>query len=339
MARTVTFISTTIPGRVLHITKVKRITMAEKFVPGRDFPYRKKRGGMGGLIIIQGETESKVADEATLWALAGQEGVLDLGDDGKRYYCTLVDPRFDEDGKLDTLEPYELTFSESGSGNTLFLGHFDGANGSHAFVDSSHFTRPVSYDGHAQISTAQSKFGGSSLLLDGVDDDIKMDDSPDWAFRTAPLGIGMWIRPHTLPGVWEYRTLLAQYDNDPNSIQFTISRYGGASYYLRFCSLSGGSGIDFSRESPGMAVDTWYYIELDRYGNNWYIFQDGMQVGATEINSFSIPDLSSTMRIGSISGWGGCFNGYIDDAIIVRGVPMHTSNFVVPTVAFDPDDY
>ena len=47
---------------------------------------------------------------------------------------------------------------------------FDGSNGATSTTDSSNANNAVSFAGTAQISTAQSKFGGSSLLLDGDSD-------------------------------------------------------------------------------------------------------------------------------------------------------------------------
>jgi hypothetical protein len=54
--------------------------------------------------------------------------------------------------------------------NVSLLLHGDGANGSTTIVDSSPSPKTVTAVGNAQISTAQSKFGGSSLAFDGSGD-------------------------------------------------------------------------------------------------------------------------------------------------------------------------
>ncbi|NDC26016.1 MAG: hypothetical protein EBZ49_18055, partial [Proteobacteria bacterium] len=51
--------------------------------------------------------------------------------------------------------------------NVVLLLHMDGANGATTFTDSSTTPKSISRVGDAQISTAQSKFGGASLKLDG----------------------------------------------------------------------------------------------------------------------------------------------------------------------------
>jgi len=48
--------------------------------------------------------------------------------------------------------------------------HLDGADGSTTFLDSSLSNRVITIHGNAQIDTAQSKFVGAPLVLDGTDD-------------------------------------------------------------------------------------------------------------------------------------------------------------------------
>ena len=54
--------------------------------------------------------------------------------------------------------------------NVSLLLHGDGTNGSTTIVDSSSSSKTVTAVGDAQISTAQSKFGGSSIYFDGTGD-------------------------------------------------------------------------------------------------------------------------------------------------------------------------
>jgi hypothetical protein len=50
---------------------------------------------------------------------------------------------------------------------TKLLIHADGAEGSTTFTDSSPFHHAVTVTGSAEVDTAQSKFGGASVLFDG----------------------------------------------------------------------------------------------------------------------------------------------------------------------------
>ena len=55
-------------------------------------------------------------------------------------------------------------------GNVSLLLYGDGANGSTTITDSSPTPKTVTAVGNAQISTAQSKFGGASIAFDGAGD-------------------------------------------------------------------------------------------------------------------------------------------------------------------------
>ena len=56
--------------------------------------------------------------------------------------------------------------------NVSLLLHGDGTNGSTTIIDSSPLPKTVTAFGNAQISTAQSKFGGSSIAFDGTGDSL-----------------------------------------------------------------------------------------------------------------------------------------------------------------------
>ena len=64
-----------------------------------------------------------------------------------------------------TVTPGEKYFYQ----NSLLLSA-DGSNGSTAIVDSSANAHTITANGDAQISTTQSKFGGSSMYFDGTGD-------------------------------------------------------------------------------------------------------------------------------------------------------------------------
>ena len=57
---------------------------------------------------------------------------------------------------------------------TSLLMHFNGTNGSTTMTDNSKNNITVTATNGAAISTAQSKFGGTSLLLDGTDDYLQV---------------------------------------------------------------------------------------------------------------------------------------------------------------------
>ena len=82
---------------------------------------------------------------------------------------------------------------------TLVLLHFDGANNSTVFTDSSPFNQTVSVvTGTPKISTAMSKFGGSSLYLDGSSS-IKIPNNANLNLGTGVFTIEFWFYLTSLP--------------------------------------------------------------------------------------------------------------------------------------------
>jgi len=77
--------------------------------------------------------------------------------------------------------------------NVSLLLHGDGANGSTTIVDSSTSPKTVTAVGNAQISTAQSKFGGASLAFDGAGDYLTIPDDSSFDFGFNDFTIEGWI--------------------------------------------------------------------------------------------------------------------------------------------------
>jgi hypothetical protein len=80
------------------------------------------------------------------------------------------------------------------SANVSLMLHFDGANGSTTFVDSSPNNFTVTRAGDAVISTAQSRFGGSSVVFDGDSDYLSAGFNDAFAFGTSDFTIEVWYR-------------------------------------------------------------------------------------------------------------------------------------------------
>jgi hypothetical protein len=198
---------------------------------------------------------------------------------------------------------------------------FGGSNGSTTFTDASAAARTVTPVGQSQISTAQSKWGGSSGLFDGSGDYLDVT-------VTGGLGSGAFTVEF-----WFYR-------NTSSGMMFN-SRTGGSS--------SGDDGIDIFADgrvstaslwiftdSPVASIQdtTWTHFAVTRDDSNvMRRFLDGVQVGSstTVANNMS----GTAMQIGGSSQFNiGSTNGYIDDFRITVGLALYTSNFTVPSGPF-----
>jgi hypothetical protein len=76
--------------------------------------------------------------------------------------------------------------------NVSLLLYGNGINGSTSIIDSSPSPKTVTAFGNAQISTAQSKFGGSSIAFDGTGDYLTVPDNDNFALGNGNFTIECW---------------------------------------------------------------------------------------------------------------------------------------------------
>ena len=121
--------------------------------------------------------------------------------------------------------------------NDALLLHFDGADGSTTFTDSSLTPKTFTANGDAQIDTADSKFSGASGLFDGTDDYITTPDSADFVLGSEDFTIDLWFNCNAPSGA--IRHLAGQ--NGPTSsaanTSFHIQRTVGDNRLGQICHL------------------------------------------------------------------------------------------------------
>jgi hypothetical protein len=200
--------------------------------------------------------------------------------------------------------------------------HGNGTNGSTTITDSSRIPKTVTAVGNAQISTAQSKFGGSSMLFDGTGDWMQTPKSLDFAFGTADYTIELWF--YLLSGDPNLRLVEFEGNADNLSCNISTSNSGTLSYF---------NGSTNTLSSAGLyAINTWNHLALVRNSGTAKVYLGGTSV----ITQATTPNTTSPriLYIGGASST--TFNGYIDDLRITKGVARYTANFTPPTTPF-PD--
>lgn len=190
--------------------------------------------------------------------------------------------------------------------------HCDGTNGSTTFTDSSNNGLTVTANGNAQISTAQSKFGGASGAFDGTSDSLTVTIP---AIGTSDVTIECWF----------YCTLTSV------NVQRLFGGFGGymginpSTNYLVFNYNS----VDRILSSSPIVFNTWNHVALSREGSTSRLFLNGVSIGTVA----DTQAYSGNMLIGGSIAID-FFFGYIDDIRVTQGVARYTSNFTPPTAAF-----
>ena len=203
--------------------------------------------------------------------------------------------------------------------NVSLLLHMNGSNGSTTFTDSSSNAITVTANANAEISTAQSKFGGSSAYFDGTLDRLDTGTGiTALQMGTGDFTVEAFIRPTS--SVSGYKGLFGL----ASGYESTLYIYNGQLLWYNSGTAAG-----------TIAVDTWYHVAASRQGTSLRVFIDGVLVD-TSTNS---TDIASSARFtAGDSGFRANenFQGWMDEVRITKGVARYTANFTAPTAPF-PD--
>jgi hypothetical protein len=218
---------------------------------------------------------------------------------------------------------------------TKALLHFDGADGSTTFTDESGKTWTPA--GNAQIDDAQYYFGFKSGLFDGTGDYISAPYSSDWQLdggsNSNAWTIDFWVRFHVDPATLTYMALVYCV-KDANNF-WTFRTY--ADHTLGFAIVAGGSLTVYIANAWTPSKDTWYHVALVKNGATGYLmFIDGTQIGATQTDTDTIPDLTGGTIYVGYYGAGTELNGWMDELRISVGEAKWTGNFTKPNAAYGP---
>lgn len=173
----------------------------------------------------------------------------------------------------------------------------NGSNGSTNIIDSSPNPKTISVFGTAQISTAQSKYGGSSLYFDGTNncfigtpvDSIYTLGSDNFTlemwvypYSTSPNGIMAWNTNATMPSLATLNPVYANFGGT-----FSFWRHNATVTVLQ-----------------QLTINTWQHHALVRSGNNFKWFLNG-----TLTVSFSSSESFTGERI--VIGTNGTYGQYL----------------------------
>ena len=226
---------------------------------------------------------------------------------------------------------YTTSFTPSASaftndGNTLALVHCDGTNGSTTFTNDagSRTLKIIVPAGNAQISTAQSKFGGASLVGDGTGDWLSILPTSDFSTESNNFTYECWFRLNNIA------TMTQLFDTRPSGVNGAYPSVfvytSKIAFYFNDAFLITGSST--------LSSNTWYHMALVRNGNVYTLYIDGSSQGTTTVSG-SVATITS-FRIGAGGGNAYSLNGYIDE-FRVSNTARYTTTFTPSASAFTND--
>lgn len=209
--------------------------------------------------------------------------------------------------------------------------HMNGTNASTTFTDSSSNAYTFTPNGNAQISTAQSMFGGASGLFDGTGDFLTQSTAASWHLAGGDFTIEAWVRP-TLD-LTRQRMIAATRADNPGTNGWELGV--NATNKLFFFSYLNNATPYVLTSTGNVTVNTWSHVAVARVGTAARLFINGVVDGSG----------TSSSSIGQGSGiyigrWAGNtardWQGYLDDLRITIGAGRYTANFTPPAAQF-PD--
>lgn len=217
----------------------------------------------------------------------------------------------------------------------------NGADTSTTFSDSSSKGNSVTANGNAQISTAQSKFGGASGLFDGTGDYLSIPSSPDLSFGSGDFTIETWLYFNAFPTTGNYFCICSSDWNNAGIVKYFLGLKNTSGVYtLEFlCSNDGTSTTSTITTWSGAATATWIHVAVVRSGNTINVYVNGVAGTPT---AFSSAIFGSTGQLFIGASFPPTvplyFNGYVEDFRITKGVARYTTNFTPSTSEFESYD-
>ena len=207
---------------------------------------------------------------------------------------------------------------------TKSLLHMNGTNGSTTFTDET--GKVWTAHGNAQISTAQSKFGGSSGLFDGTGDYIDTPDHEDFNVGSGDFTGDCWIYPTDAANVGYIFGQTNTSGYCPAGLLFN------AGHLMYAISTTGTGWLATDVGTTEVTINTWHHVAFVRNGSVFTVCLDGVQE-LTYTSSATLYDSTDTFKIGRSDYAPGLyyFNGYIAEFRFSKGIARYTTDFAVPT--------
>lgn len=199
--------------------------------------------------------------------------------------------------------------------------HGDGADASTTFTDSGPVGWSPTVGGNAQIDTAQSVFGGASMLFDGSGDKLTYSSASAMAPGTGDFTLEAWVRFPSSPGSF---TIFA----GAATGGFGLFRDGGN------WKITAVGNSDPQVAASTVNTNTWYWMVAQRSGTTLSIYQGGARLG-TATSSYNFG--TSTYYVGVLNSNTYYMNGWIEELRWTKGVARYSGTSITVQSAPWPD--
>tara|TARA_Y100001970_G_scaffold14630_1_gene16408 strand:- start:347 stop:1507 length:1161 start_codon:yes stop_codon:yes gene_type:complete len=220
----------------------------------------------------------------------------------------------------------------------------NGSNGATSTTDESNTNATVTFQGSSTISTAQAKFGESSLYSPNANPagvyitgaggtiDLAGDFTIEWWFHRiqVSLSTNQMVGP-----------IYGQASTTNPASKGLLIGYKSSSYSDQsalYCSTNGGSWNVASNVGLGTGslgtVGQWVHMVMVRSGSDWSFYVDGTRTYNASLGSSTISAGGTNILLGKSWSTTSQMEGYWDDFRITVGLARYSGvSFTVPTTA------
>jgi hypothetical protein len=232
--------------------------------------------------------------------------------------------------------------------NVSLLLKGEGSNGSKNIIDSSNNNLTATVYGNTSLSTAEKKYGNSSIYFTGNGiDKIVYPNGVYVNFGSSNFTIETWINPIIGVDTSILPIFSIQYHVDYSALKMYLRKPAPPNngFYLSTVYALNNSGTIINRgfETGIITANQWIHIALVRNSYIFYMYVNGQLAATSNAPSYDQPTLqyplamsaASPFLIGSIEQYLQSsdphrYNGYMDNFRITKGVARYTDNFTPP---------
>ena len=246
------------------------------------------------------------------------------------------------------LDQFKITGSTVGDVHfpkVKWLSPFDGSNGATSTTDESDTNATVTFQGSSTISTAQSKFGGSSLYspnanpagvyVTGAGSTVQLtaDFTFEWWFHRIQVSVASNQASGPIYGQSSITTCASK-----GLLIGYVSTGTSTTSGLLYCSSNASSwnvasAVVLGNGSLG-TVGQWVHLALLRSGSDWSFYVDGSRTYNGSLGSDTISAPGTNILLGKSWDSTNQMEGYWDDFRLTQGLARYTgASFTVPTTA------
>lgn len=207
--------------------------------------------------------------------------------------------------------------------------HFDGGNASTDIVDV--MRNAWTANGNAKLTTADSKFGGSCLALDGAGDFVSMAGSLAFSLDANDFTIEAWVKP---TNAGREMVMVDYYLSGQAAWQVLVTSAGLLSFYGW-----NGSTTNYIVSGTSSLWGAWHHVAVSKRGGVIRLFVDGVLENSVP-HTASFTAQPSYFALGAqVSARNAAYDyvGLMDEVRVIRGTGLYTSTFTPPFEPFSDE--